>query len=307
MANKCPQCDKTFSTPSTLKKHIRDTHSESTYKCPKCNSTFKMKSNLSRHLKSHEDDKDMHRCGQCDKTFQRKDNLKRHLKILTPDFDPCEEEEAALNGTVIKKIIQVKKTEKHDVIIALNTNQVKVKNILQNAKRKFHGIKWHMIVKVKFIRMRDDNEPEYTMAYFNGACHIIMLNDDIQAGIESSQMKIVNTFVEFQRNGSSWTLNSVDKIHLKIVEYKPIQGSSYIQTPRELALSHSIINPKNKDDKCFMWAVLAGVYPAKQNAHRICMYMDHTENLNFASIKFPVKLNDIHKFEKLNQISVRVF
>ena len=257
-------------------------------------------------MKSHENNEDVHRCGQCDKTFLRKDNLMRHMKIHTPDNDPCEEEAAALNGTVLKKIIHVRQAEKHDVITALNSHQEKVINILKNSKKKFHGIKWHIIVKIRFVRMKDD-QPEYTMAYFNGACQKITLDDEIQSGIEKSHMKIVNSFVEFQRNGSSWTLDSVEQIHLKIVEYKPVQGSSYIQTPKSIASSLSIINPKNKDDKCFMWAILAGVYPVKKNANRIDKYKDHTEKLNFAGIKFPVKLNEIHKFEKLNQISVSVF
>ena len=51
--------------------------------------------------------------------------------------------------------------------------------------------------------------------------------------------------------------------HLKVYPYDPFlsitkktSGSSFIPTPPALAAKTAIINMRNDDEKCFMWAVL---------------------------------------------------
>ena len=56
-----------------------------------------------------------------------------------------------------------------------------------------------------------------------------------------------------------------------------------------------------------MWAVLAALYPAKDHANKIYKYKKYSEALDFTNIAMPVKLCNIAKFEKLNNIFVNVF
>ena len=64
---------------------------------------------------------------------------------------------------------------------------------------------------------------------------------------------------------------------------------------------------QNYDDKCFMWAVLAALHPSSPHAERITHYAQYTNELDFTGIPFPMKICDVNKFEKLNDISVNVF
>ena len=92
-----------------------------------------------------------------------------------------------------------------------------------------------------------------------------------------------------------------------MARYRPLRGSSYIPLPIRLRSKRAIIKVKNKDNKCFMWSVLAALHLAQRDAERIWKYKDHVSTLNFSGIWFPVKLVDIPKFEKQNEISVNMF
>lgn len=63
----------------------------------------------------------------------------------------------------------------------------------------------------------------------------------------------------------------------------------------------------NTDQKCFMWSVLADLYPVTKNPQRVTKYADHTDKLDFTDIPFPVKEADIPKFEKRKNISINAF
>jgi hypothetical protein len=54
-----------------------------------------------------------------------------------------------------------------------------------------------------------------------------------------------------------------------MVRYRPLRGSSYIPLPIKLRTKRAIINVKNKDNKCFMWSVLAVLYPPQRDSERI--------------------------------------
>ena len=60
------------------------------------------------------------------------------------------------------------------------------------------------------------------------------------------------SFIEFQRQGSNWTIDKVVNLTIHMARYRPLKGSGYIPLPINLRSKHTIINIKNKDNKCFM-------------------------------------------------------
>lgn len=55
-----------------------------------------------------------------------------------------------------------------------------------------------------------------------------------------------------------------------------------------------------------MWSVLAALYPVQRNGERVWKYKSHDSVLNFKDISFPVKMDDIPKFEKQNDMSINI-
>ena len=66
---------------------------------------------------------------------------------------------------------------------------------------------------------------------------------------------------------------------------------------------------KNDDDLCFKWSVTRALHPVEKNSERITKELKElSERLDWSGLKFPVDLNQIIIFEKLNpQISINVF
>ena len=63
---------------------------------------------------------------------------------------------------------------------------------------------------------------------------------------------------------------------------------------------------RSNENMCFAWAVIASLFPTYTNANRIASYPSYSEVLNLDGITFPVSLDQITKFERLNAISVNV-
>ena len=88
-----------------------------------------------------------------------------------------------------------------------------------------------------------------------------------------------------------------------------IRSTSYIPLPTCIQNRKAVINIKNKDEKCFLWSVIAGLYgdSHRKNHERISHYLEYEKEFNLRGISFPMTLKDIPKFERLNNISISVY
>jgi hypothetical protein len=106
---------------------------------------------------------------------------------------------------------------------------------------------------------------------------------------------------DFNRRGSGWQLGQITNCTLSIAAYRPLLGSSYIRTPKNIVDKHAIVNVKNlKDNLCFVWSVLAHLHPAKHHPDRLTNYEHFLHEINVKDLVFPLSLKQIPKFESLN-------
>ena len=77
------------------------------------------------------------------------------------------------------------------------------------------------------------------------------------------------------------------------------RGGSYIDSPKWLKDKKSTINPKNKDDKCFQYAVTLALNIDKINRDPqiISKIKPFIDQYNWKDIDFPPTSNDWKKFE----------
>ena len=71
---------------------------------------------------------------------------------------------------------------------------------------------------------------------------------------------------EVETRGTGWKFTRVSFLDVHIAKYKPLKGSSYIPLPDALALKKAVVNVKNTDQRCFMWAVLPALFSVGKNA-----------------------------------------
>ena len=97
-------------------------------------------------------------------------------------------------------------------------------------------------------------------------------------------------------------------IYVKFHEINPSSARSYIPTPKKLA----IINPENKDDKCFLYSTGISIYYDeidKKHPSRVSTkLLKCCAQLNIDNNSFPPTIRDIEQFEKNNpDVSITIF
>ncbi|GFS91665.1 c2H2-type domain-containing protein [Trichonephila clavipes] len=114
--------------------------------------------------------------------------------------------------------------------------------------------------------------------------------------------KIVKESEDFEGRDSGWTLDEILRLEVRTNHYSPLRGSSsFIEVPNQIAETKAIINVINKkDSQCFMWSILAALYPNTSNPNKTSSYVPHLNKLNFDGISFATPLNEhnemcIHK------------
>ena len=88
-------------------------------------------------------------------------------------------------------------------------------------------------------------------------------------------------------------------LDLHLLEFDPLRATSYIPLPT---------CTQNKDEKCFLWSVIAGLYGDSHRGHheRVSHYLEYEKEFTLRGISFPMALKDISKFERLNNVSISV-
>ena len=137
-------------------------------------------------------------------------------------------------------------------------------------------------------------------SYFNSKTHINLESTDVKRLLYLNFVNILNKIEEYQKNGSGWYFKEIDRLEIHTVENNPMNGSSYIPLPDWISKKRAIINIQNRDEKCFLWCILRYIYPRDKNDSRLTDLKKYENSLNTKGIKFPMKLKDISKFEKLN-------
>ncbi len=73
--------------------------------------------------------------------------------------------------------------------------------------------------------------------------------------------------------GTQWVLESIDSFRININRYDSLKASSFMELPKTLASKKAIINVKNEnDDKCYLWSILAGLFPVDKDPQRVTKY-----------------------------------
>ena len=88
---------------------------------------------------------------------------------------------------------------------------------------------------------------------------------------------------------SGWHFNSVIKLEMHTVTYKPLGGGSYIKLPKEMAAKKAVFNMKNtEDDQCFLWCILRALNPVERDKERIDSKLkSKIDTVNMGDIHYP--------------------
>ena len=149
---------------------------------------------------------------------------------------------------------------------------------------------------------------ELDVKQFNTKNISIFALDDLDKNFEEDvRQKLDREMSDFEQKGSGWSLQSILHLTVNINKFNSLRTGCHIALPTTISNKHACINIKNNDKQCFKYAVLAGIHNIRKDAQIISKYKDLENSLNFDGIDFPVKLKDIPKFERQNDVSVNLY
>merc|ERR1712038_1974086 len=89
----CGTCGKTFSNPSTLRKHIQTVHLQlGRINCQLCGKVYSKPESLRMHIKHVHDKIRDHLCKYCDQAFFLRRDLRRHIEKSHPNVYQVKQE-----------------------------------------------------------------------------------------------------------------------------------------------------------------------------------------------------------------------
>jgi hypothetical protein len=181
---------------------------------------------------------------------------------------------------------------------------------IQEVLNKQNGLKVNIILNcIHQRKIRGIENMEYKDINFKTKNEVILKTTDLNEFYLRMKTKLTNEMQEFEMKDSQWRLTKIVDLELCIVKFIPLRGASYISLRKSIQLIHAVINVKNKDNKCFLWALLSALHPVKHDPRRVKKYesWEHVYDEEFKDIEFPVKLTDIHKIAERLNISINVY
>ena len=200
--------------------------------------------------------------------------------------------------------------QKPETIIDILRNSVSdLEATVQSELEKKRALKIVVAIHAIFRQSTDATFLTEPPAVFNSDPVEILAATDIEEALNDVFQNILKKIDEYEQRGSGWVLHQLLKLDLHAYEYDPLRASTYIPLPKELQDKHALVNIQNKDDKCFIWCVSAAVYgdPDDQQLNRVSHYREHELKWNMKGISMPMRLQDIPRFERENDISVSVY
>ena len=282
--------------------------------CPKCSKNIRS-NNLSRHMATHNDKKT---CKYCKKQI-RDDQMLKHEILCKDKVDEryCnrttgihqhiedDPECSSVTGFFNTFTLKINESSDYDVILNESCSAAKEKLAAYLSK---HPIKAQLVITLIFYKNNSSGEREESEKAFRSVCEPLLLGDEIDKFLVRSKETIRLEIESYQRYGSGWIYDRHCASRLELAKYNPLAASGSVYIPKKLKKIRSVLNIKSSDNRCFLYCLVAKLFPhTGNNPDRCSKYRPNLDKIDMGDVEFPVKISDIKKIEKLNNISISVF
>ena len=167
------------------------------------------------------------------------------------------------------------------------------------------GLKLNFTLNIEFNKIKPGDEKQRTdetaSSYFSTK-NFIIINDLYKESLEDKFNYISDLCERFEGQGSGWVIKKINKFFINFANYTPLSGGTYVESPEGLS---GILNIQNKDNKCFLWSILAHKHQVKDNRTRVKNYIKYENEITIK--EYPVSIDKVPFIEKNNNININVF
>ena len=169
-----------------------------------------------------------------------------------------------------------------------------------------YKFKYQTVFSAKFDKQDEDNQvSDKTELFINfNISHNLTESDLDKIDIKSP---LEHQLQQQEMKDSGWRFGKI--IYLTVYFYKTVEmnGLSYVKSSLRIS---DISNNEYNDEFCFLWSKLADLHPCNTNhPNRVSNYKQYFIELNIEGFDFTngFKCSDMHRFEKLNNLSITIF
>ena len=171
----------------------------------------------------------------------------------------------------------------------LNIIKPFLKDMINNQKT-YGEWKIQLIMQINFISSLDTDEFRIMSTKSN--------NVEIMMGTETDDIinELFKSFLEKHQEGletkmevSNFVFESVDLLYYNLHKISLNKGRLYIDSPDWIKNKKATINPKNKDNECFKYAIIASLNheKIKNNPERISNLKSFIDHYKWKNTEFP--------------------
>ena len=224
---------------------------------------------------------------------ERKQERKRIPARTLPNISITEN--AALGENILQIIYTNNETHNDNFYSEVPPN---LENRIRLERRRFNIINVQFTITLQLYRSTDQNE---TIEWHRTNRSVeVSRHTNIRNLINNQIDDLINQSLNANLEGSDWVISHIMSLKVSIINNPRQPGGSYIETPKLIDLKKAVLNIQNKnDDECFEWCILAALFPvdSKKHPYRVTNYNKLNHNLDFSNLNFPVRIQDIKKFE----------
>ena len=219
-------------------------------------------------------------------------------------FKPIELEKA-FNGAY--RSYRVNGRPKMDVDTFFNRIRKRLIEYIKRELKTRTSARIQMTAWIRFIRDDEEGQERVELA-FNSLMTSVYQGSDldqiVDGMIANMKFKIENTALL----NSRFVFDEVLYLDVNFHQLNLTRGSSYLPLPDFIAKRKAVINPRNGDEECFKWAIIAADKWIGIDSHpeRVSNLREFADSYDWSGLEFPVMLKQIRKFEANNNISVNV-
>lgn len=161
-----------------------------------------------------------------------------------------------------------------------------------------HPVKVYAVLSGNFVKPITKDEDVKT--FYTVSKEIFLTTDLKQWFSENVKDKLLKKLEEFQEKDLGWALDSIINMRIHINKYTPLTIGTFCPLPPMIRNKKACVNIRNGDQHCFLWSIMAALFPTDKTVHRVSSYPHYRDHLKIDNLTFPMTLNQISKFLKMN-------
>ena len=179
---------------------------------------------------------------------------------------------------------RIKSIEGMDVPTYLSKIRVAIGNVLRE-ETSHRAIRCQTTTWIRF-----EKEDDYVDKAFNSRMTPVYMHSEMDTVVQEMVNYMEKQVDNPKLRDSKFVFDKILQTDIGCHRLMLTRGSSFIKLPDWLAKKKAILNPKNLDEKCFKWAVIAGLKWEEIDCHpeRVSKLRKYENELDWSGITYPV-------------------